>query len=138
MSVERLVAHGPDINMSPEEELRAKCEALEGAVQASTAAGLRDSHLKRLREVISSRWNAFRRGLGRGDPPVRVKALRVNLKPGPRPVKTSPRVYNPIKTKWLVACMASLVALGLVFLNMQDRVGQSSHGHDKKKGGFAW
>ena len=132
------MAHGPDINMSPEEELRAKCEALEGAVQASTAAGLRDSHLKRLREVISSRWNAFRRGLGRGDPPVRVKALRVNLKPGPRPVKTSPRVYNPIKTKWLVACMASLVALGLVFLNMQDRVGQSSHGHDKKKGGFAW
>ena len=27
MSVERLVAHGPDINMSPEKELRARSEA---------------------------------------------------------------------------------------------------------------
>ena len=37
-----LVARGPDIDMSPEEELRARSEALEGVVQASAAAGLRD------------------------------------------------------------------------------------------------
>ena len=115
-AVERLVARGHDIDKSPEEELRARSEALEGAVQASAAAGLRDSHVRRLREVISRRWNTFRRGLGRGDPPVRVKPLPVTLKPGPRPVKAKPRVYNPIKTAWLAARMASLAALWLVFL----------------------
>ena len=60
----------------------------------------------------------FRRGLRRGDPPARVEPLRVTLKPGARPAR--PRVYNPVKTAWLAACMASLAALGLVFFNMQS------------------
>ena len=68
-SVDRLVARWPDIDMSLEEELRSRSEALEGAVRASAAAGLRDSHVERLRDVIGSRWNAFRRGLHRGDRP---------------------------------------------------------------------
>ena len=71
-TVESLVAHGPNIDMSPGEELRAKSEALEGTVQASAAAGLRDSHVERLCEVIGSRWNAFRRGLRRVNPPARI------------------------------------------------------------------
>ena len=108
-TVERSVARGPDIDMSPEDELRARSEALEGAVQASSAAGLAESHVERLRDVIGRRWNAFRRGLHRGDPPAR----------GARPVKAKPRVYNPIRTAWLAATMALLAALELVFLNMQ-------------------
>ena len=48
-AIERLVALGPEIDMSPEEELRANSEPLEGAVQASAASGLRDSHVERLR-----------------------------------------------------------------------------------------
>ena len=38
---------------------------------------------------------------------------------GARPVKARPRVYNPVKTAWLVACMTSLAALALLFLNTQ-------------------
>ena len=67
-----MVARGPDIDMSPEEELRARSEALEGAAQASAAAGLDDSLVERLRGVVGRRWNAVRRGLRRGDPPARV------------------------------------------------------------------
>ena len=57
------MARGSDINMGPEEELRARSEALEKAVLASAAAGLDDSHVERLRDVIGRRWNVFRRGL---------------------------------------------------------------------------
>ena len=105
--------------MSPEEELRARSEALEEAVLASAAAGLDESRVKRLRNVIGRRWSAFRRGLLRGDPPARVEPLRATLKPSARPVKARPRVYNPVKTAWLAAFMDSLAALGLVFLSMQ-------------------
>ena len=89
-------------------------EVLEEAVLASAAAGLDEAHVERLRDVIGRRWNEFRRGLRRGDPPARVEPLRVTLKPGARPVKARPRVYNSVKTAWFAACMASLAALGLV------------------------
>ena len=118
-AVERILVRGPDIDMSLDEELRAGPEALEGAVQALAAAGFRDSYLERLHEVIGRRWNVFRRGLRRGDPPARVEPLHVTLKPGVRPVKARPRVNNPIKTARLASCMPSLASLGLVCLNMQ-------------------
>ena len=129
-----MVARRPDIDMSPEEELRARYEALKGAVQAAAAARLRDPYVEHLREVIGSRWNEFRRGLRRGYLPARVEPLRVALKAGARPFKARPRVYNPIKTAWLAACMASLAALGLVFLNMQA-VWASAAIATPKKGG---
>ena len=44
-------------------------------------------------------------------------------------------MYNPIKTAWLAGCMASLVALGLVFLNMQA-VWASAAMATPKKGGY--
>ena len=121
--------------MSSEEELRFRSEALEEAVLASVTAGLDELHVERLRDVLGSRWNAFRRGLRRGDPPARVEPLRVTLKPGARPVKAQPRVYNPVKTTWLAACMASLAALGLVFRNMQA-VWASAAMATLKEGGF--
>ena len=134
-SRERLVARGPDIDMGPEEELRARSEALEEAVLASVTAGLDESHVERLRDVTGRRWNAFRRILRRRDPSVRVEPLRVTLKPGARPVKARPRVYHPVKTAWLAACMASLADLGLVILNMQA-VWASVAMATPKKGGF--
>ena len=108
--------------MSPEEESRARSEALEEAVLASVAAGWDKSHVERLRDVVGRRWNAFRRGLRRGDPPARVEPLRVTLKPGARPVKAGPRIYNPVKTAWLAACMASLATLE----DMQSRAYQGT------------
>ena len=134
-AVERMVAREPDIDMNPEEKLRARSEALEEAVLASASAGLDESHVERLCDVIGRRWNAFRRGLRRGDPPARVEPLRVTLKPGARPVKARPRVYNPVKSAWLAACTASLAALGLVFFNMQG-VWASAAMATTKKGGF--
>ena len=113
------MARGPDIDMSPKEQLRLRSEALEGAVQASAAAGLRDLYMERLREVIGMRFNAFRRGLRRGDPPACVEPLRVTLETGAQPVKARPRAYNPVKTVWLAAGMTSLASLGLDFLNLQ-------------------
>ena len=67
-----LVARGPDIDMSPEEELRVRSEAQKGVVQTAAAAGLRDSLVERHHQVISSRWNACQRRLRRGDPPARL------------------------------------------------------------------
>ena len=131
-----MVARGPDIDMSPEEELRARSEALEDAVQASAADELDVSHVERLGEVIGSSWKAFRLGLRRGDPSASVEPLRVTLKPEARPVKARPRVYNLIKTTWLAACMVSLAALGFVFLNMQA-VWASAAVAALKKGAFA-
>ena len=117
--MERLVAREPNIDMGPEEELQARSAALDLTVLASVAAGLDESHEERLRDVIGRIWSAVRRGLRRDDPPARVESMGVTLKPGARPVKARPRVYNPVKTAWLAAYMASLTALGLVFSNMQ-------------------
>ena len=130
------MVRGPDIDMSPGEDLQARSEALEGAVQAAAAAGLRDSHVERLCEVNGRRWNAFRRRLRRGGPPLRVEPLRDILKPGARPVKARPRVYNPVKTAWLAACMTSLAALGHAFHNFQARTCWPVQPWLRKKSGF--
>lgn len=119
-----MVARGHDTDMSPEEERRARSETLEGVVKASVATGLEEPRVdvERLREIIGRRWIAFRRGLRMGDPTrprVRVEPLRVTVKPGARPVKARPRVYNPLKTTWLAVRKPSLAALGLVFLTVQ-------------------
>eukprot|EP00752_Nemacystus_decipiens_P002231 g2116.t1 len=118
-AVERLLSRGPDMCLTTEEESAGRAAALEEAVAAARKAGLGDSYVLRLREVIRKRWNVFRRGLRPGDPPASVEPLRVTLKPDARPVKARARVYNPVKSAWLAACMASLVALGLVFFNLQ-------------------
>jgi len=48
-----------------------------------------------------------------------VEPLKVTLKRDAQPVKARPRSYNPQKSSWIAACFATLVALGLVFVNMQ-------------------
>ena len=68
-TVERLVARVPDIDMSPENELQDRSEALEVAVLASAAAGSDKLHEERLRDVNKRHWNAFRRGLRRATRP---------------------------------------------------------------------
>ena len=118
-AVERLIARGPDMCMTSDEETTGRAAALEDAVSAADKAGLDEPYVERLRGIIRGRWNVFRRGLRQGDPPARVEPLKVTLTSDARPVKARPRVYNPVKTAWLASCMASLVALGLVFFNMQ-------------------
>ena len=129
--MKRLVARGPDIDMSPEEESRARSEALEEAVLASAAAGWDESHVERLRDVVGRRWNVFRRVLRRGDPPARVEPLRVTLKPGARQVKARPPVYNHVKTPgWQHGFVGGS---GACFPYYAGGVGQCSYGYAEKR-----
>ena len=84
----------------------------------AVAQGRSVSKAKRLRGILSCRFNAFRRAL-RGDPPARVEPMRVQPKPGASAVKTKPRRYDPMKTRWLASCVAALLAFGLVLRNLQ-------------------
>eukprot|EP00903_Cladosiphon_okamuranus_P017345 g15980.t1 len=117
-AVERLAARGPDMVMSPAQEERGRKEALDAAVASAASAGLSDQGVSRLGGIVQRHWNAFRRAL-RGDPPADVEPMRVVRKPGTHSVKARPRTYSPAKTAWLTTCLATLVAMGLLFLNKQ-------------------
>lgn len=56
-----MAAHGPDMDMTPAEDLQEGSAALEGAVEASAATGFEEPHGGDLRKVIGKRWSAFRR-----------------------------------------------------------------------------
>ena len=86
LAVEHLVERGPEMLMDPAEEESAGKVALEESVTDAVAQGLSVSKAKRLRGILSRRFNAFRRAL-RGDPPARVEPMRVQLKPGASAVK---------------------------------------------------
>lgn len=111
-AVEGLASRGPGVCMSPDVEAAARAEALENAVSKASDAGLGEC-------IIHARWNVFRRDLRPGDLPANVEPPKVTLKPDACPVKVRPRAYNPVLSAWMAACMATLVALGLVFVNMQ-------------------
>ena len=128
-AVERLVARGPEIDMSPEEELRARSEALKGAVQAEAAAGVQDSQVQRLREVIGSRWNAFRRGLRRDDPPARVEPLRRWSSVGQGEAARLQSHQDRLAGSVHIFDGGS----GACFPQYAGRVGQCSHGYATKR-----
>ena len=133
-AVDRLVSRGPDMGMKSEQEERKRAVALAKAVETAAANGLSAGGEARLREILDRHWNAFRRGL-RGDPPARVEPLTVTFKPETKVVKARGRVYSPTKTARLARCIVSLVALGLVFRNLQA-VWASVAMAAPKKGGF--
>ncbi|CAN0017800.1 unnamed protein product, partial [Sphacelaria rigidula] len=76
--------------MDPAEQESARKFALEESMTETVAKGLSVSEAGRLRGILYCRVNAFRRAL-RGDPPARVKPMRVQPKPGASEVKTRPR-----------------------------------------------
>ena len=82
------------------------------------AQGFSVSKAKHLRGISSRRFNAFRRAL-RGDPPAREAPMRVQLNLGASAVKAKPTRYDPVKTSGLASCVAALLAVGLVFRNLQ-------------------
>ena len=45
--------------------------------------------------------------------------MRVTLKPGATAVKMKPPRYDPRESSWLASCMGVLLALGLVYRNLQ-------------------
>eukprot|EP00903_Cladosiphon_okamuranus_P015275 g14116.t1 len=121
-AVARLAARGPNMVMSPEEEEQGRVAALDAAIHRAANVGLSDTGVSRLRSMTARNggrhWEAFRRAL-RGDPPADVPPMEVRQVPGSRAVKARPREYNPEKTMWLTSCLATLVALGMLFLNPQ-------------------
>ena len=118
----------------PEQEEGERAVALTKAVETATTNDLSAGGEARLRKILGWHGNAFRRGL-RGDPPDRVEPLMVTFKPEAKVVKARGRVYSPIKTAWLATCIGMLVALGLVFRNLQA-VWASATMAAPKKGGF--
>ena len=88
----------------------------------------------RLRKILDRHWNAFRRGL-RGDPSARIELMTVTFEPKTKVVKARGCVNLPTKTAWLTTCIGTLVALGLVFCNMQAVMASVAMAAPKK-GGF--
>ncbi|MEP0580138.1 MAG: reverse transcriptase domain-containing protein [Marinobacter sp.] len=117
-AVEHLVDRGPDMFMDPEEERTARERALEDSVQQAEQSGLSVGGATRLREILARRVGAFRRALC-GDPPAQVEPMRVQLKQQAKPVKATPRRYEPTKRDWLSKCIAALVFFGFVYHNIQ-------------------
>lgn len=104
--------------VTPQEEEAGRAEALKIVVQAAAVTDLPDNHQPRLRQVVSRRWNAFRRAL-REDPSASMELLLMTLKPGAQAAKARGRKYSPARASWLTACVTTLVALALVFVNPQ-------------------
>ena len=104
--------------MDPADEESTRKVALEESVTDVVAQGLSVSKAERLRGVLHRHFNAFRRAL-RDDPPARVEPMKVTLKPEATAVKVKPRRYDPRKSSWLASCMGALLALGLVYRNLQ-------------------
>ena len=116
--VERLVERGPNMFTDPMEQRGARDRALEDSVQQAEESGLCADAACRLRDLLSRRVYVFRCAL-RGDPPERVEAMRVHLKPQAQPVKARPCRYDPVKTGWLASCIVALVAFGLIVRNIE-------------------
>ena len=133
-AVERLDSRGSDVGMEPEQEEGERAVALAKVVETVAANGLSARSGARLCEILDRHWNAFWRGL-RGDPPARVRPLTVTSKPETKVVKARGRAYSPIKTAWLAKCIGTVVALGLVFRNLQA-VWANAAMAAPKKGGF--
>lgn len=114
--VEHLVDCGPDMFMSIAEEETGRARTLENAVDTAVSPSLPQENMGQLESVLWRQSNAFRRVL-RGDPARRVEPLHVTLKAGARAVKAYARTYSPISRSWIVACMGTLAASKLVFLN---------------------
>ena len=100
------------------EEKGARDRAFDDSVQQAERSGLSADGACRLRDILSRRVGDFHRAL-RGDPPARVKPMRVHLKPQAQVVKARPPRYDLVKTGWLASCIAALGAFGLLVRNIQ-------------------
>ena len=59
--------------------------------------------------------------------------MRIQLTPGARSIKAKARRYNATKSAWLTACMAALLAFGLVVRNLQEVWASPAMAVPKKK-----
>ncbi|CAM9167190.1 unnamed protein product, partial [Sphacelaria rigidula] len=85
---------------------------------AAAGNGILDSDVSHIREPVRKRASIFRRVL-HGYPPDRVEPLNVKFKPAAVEAKARPRAYFPVRMAWLARCIATLVALGLVYCSLQ-------------------
>ncbi|CAM9478981.1 unnamed protein product [Sphacelaria rigidula] len=97
--------------MDPAEERGTEERALEDSVQQAEQEGLSADGAHCLHDNLARRVDIFRRAL-RGDPPARVEPMK-------EAVIAKPRRCGPVKTVWLAACIAVLVAFGLLVRDIQ-------------------
>ncbi|CAM9476884.1 unnamed protein product, partial [Sphacelaria rigidula] len=85
---------------------------------AAAGNSISDSDVSQIREPVRNRASVFRRVL-HACPPDRVEPLNLKFKPAAVEAKARPRAYFPVRMAWLARCMATLVALGLVYCSLQ-------------------
>lgn len=69
----------------------------------------------------------------RGNLRAKVEPLHVVRKLDTRPVKARPLTYSPIKAAQLVACMTTLMGVGLAFLSVKTVRGSLAMAAPKKR-----
>lgn len=112
-AVECLIARGPDMSMTPQEEA-GRAKALDPAVEAAAVADLQENYKPQLRQVLLCRWNALRcafRG-DHGTPSCDVEVSSARCKGLLSQVLST-------KTSWQATSIATLIVLGLGFPNPQ-------------------
>ncbi|CAN0007507.1 unnamed protein product, partial [Sphacelaria rigidula] len=77
-----------------------------------------ESDVSQIREPVRNRASIFRRVL-HGYPPARAEPLKVKFKPVVVEAKARQRAYFPVRMASLARCIATLVALGLVYCSLQ-------------------
>ena len=119
-SVERLLPGDPATSVYLKQELDELdgTHAPEGAVQGAATGGETESGVSQLREPGRSGTNVFRRVL-RGYSSGRAEPLKVIPKSAAGAAKARTRAYFPVQVAMLARCIATLVALGLVYCTLQ-------------------
>lgn len=104
--------------MSPEDELRARKEALDLEFEEAKANGFTKEQAANLGGILPRHVNAFWQAL-RGDSPAMVEPMGLKLDSDAHAAKALPWGYDPAMTTWLARLTAAFIASVFSFLNLQ-------------------
>ena len=113
---EMLLSRSPTMFMKVREEIKARREALVGALHAAVQVGLPEAYVHEVKERgLGQCFGAFRRALT-GEPPARVEPMLIMLKQGAdlSEVKAKPRRYPPDRSAHLREHFQLLCDAGMV------------------------
>ena len=121
-----------DIQLGIEDDAVMKQHINDMILRAKTE-GLNEPWLTKLKPLVDEYRDIFRYKLG-NDPPVKVKPLKVKLKPDAKPQKCTPRQYPKEQREFLDEHFASLLAGNCVKLNPGSHWASPVFCVKKKKG----
>ncbi len=91
-------------------------EALKEIIKDAIDNGISEEGSRKLKSMIHEFRDCFRINLG-NDPPAKVRPLKVELKPGARPIKCPQRRYSPAQKVFIGNTIKNLDIVGAVFKN---------------------